>query len=466
MTSKYFFKVTILLWVLIFSTQHLFSQNSKEESWESLFNGKDLKGWKKLNGDADYKIEGNQIVGITKKGTPNTFLTTEKTYSDFILEFEILVDPEINSGVQIRSLSLPGYNNGRVHGYQVEVDPSSRAYSGGIYDEARRKWLYPLAENPKGRQAFKNGQWNSYHVEAIGNHIQTWINGVQCANLVDDMTAEGFICLQVHSIGDASQEGKFIKWRNIRIKTKDLKDSQWKTNPDIPEYNYMDNKLSENEIRKGWRLLWDGKSTTGWKGVKLDHFPEKGWEIRDGILIVKKGEGAESGNGGDIITMQKFSNFELIVDFKITEGANSGIKYFVDPELNKGEGSAIGLEFQILDDNKHPDAKLGVNGNRTLGSLYDLIPAENLSVPERNKDFKGIGEWNRAKIVVKDNQVEHWLNNELVVKYERGSQVYRALVANSKYKVWPNFGELPEGHILLQDHGDEVHFKNIKIREF
>ena len=132
------------------------------------------------------------------------------------------------------------------------------------------------------------------------------------------------------------------------------------------------------------------------------------------------------------------------------------IKYYVDCSLNKGEGSAIGCEYQILDDEKHPDAKLGVKGNRTLASLYDLIPAI------QNKPFKGVGTWNRARIVSKGNKIEHWLNGVLCVSYERNTQMWRALVAYSKYKNWPDFGEMEYGNILLQDHGDEVWYKNIK----
>ena len=150
----------------------------------------------------------------------------------------------------------------------------------------------------------------------------------------------------------------------------------------------------------------------------------------------------------------------------ITEGANSGIKYFVDAELNRGEGSAIGCEFQILDDNNHPDAKLGVKGNRTLGSLYDLISAENLSVLGRSKQFKGIGTWNNARILVNNGNVEHWLNNEKVVEYDRHSQMFKALVAYSKYSKWSGFGQWPQGHILLQDHGNTVHFRSIKIKKY
>ncbi|NDV67411.1 DUF1080 domain-containing protein [Dysgonomonas sp. 25] len=221
----------------------------------------------------------------------------------------------------------------------------------------------------------------------------------------------------------------------------------------------FDNRLTEQEIREGWSLLWDGKTTNGWRGAKLSTFPQKGWSIKDGVLKVHKSGGGESSNGGDIVTIQKYKNFILKVDFKITPGANSGIKYFVNSDLNKGEGSAIGCEFQILDDERHPDAKMGVKGNRTLASLYDLIPSE------RGGAFKFyFNDFNTAMVVVMGNKVEHWLNGVKVVEYERNTQMFNSLVAYSKYKNWPNFGNLTEGNILLQDHGDEVYFKNIKIK--
>jgi hypothetical protein len=231
----------------------------------------------------------------------------------------------------------------------------------------------------------------------------------------------------------------------------------WSEDAGAKEVTRLDNKLTEMEIAEGWQLLWDGETTEGWRGAKLQGFPEKGWVIENGILKVMKSNGGESTNGGDIVTVDKYRNFELKVDFRITHGANSGIKYFVDTELNKGEGSSIGCEFQILDDNNHPDAKLGVKGNRKLASLYDLIPAP------ADKGFRG-GFFNTAHIKVNGNHVEHWLNHVKVLEYDRNSQMWDALVNYSKYKVWPGFGNSEEGHILLQDHGDEVWFKNIKIK--
>ena len=434
--------------------------------WVKLFNGKNLKGWRVLNGTAEYQVKNGRIIGISKSNTPNTFLATEKEYDDFILEYEAKIDNALNSGVQIRSLSLPEYNNGRVHGYQVELDPSARAWTGGIYDEARRGWLYNLECNPVAKKAFKKNQFNKFRVEAIGNHIRVWLNGVPTVDLIDDMTTKGIIALQVHGIGNNLEKaGKTVEFRNIRILTKNLDKYKSPITNEIPQISYLKNKLTKREIDEGWQLLWDGKTTKGWRGARLENFPKTGWSIENGILTVHASGGAESAFGGDIVTEKQYGNFILEVDFKITKGANSGIKYFVDCNLNKGPGSAIGCEYQILDDKNHPDAKKGVKGNRTLGSLYDLITADaKFYAPNETTSKRVNSGWNRAKIISKNNHVEHYLNGIKILEYERGTQMWRALVAYSKYRDWPNFGELEKGNILLQDHGDKVSFKNIKIK--
>ena len=190
----------------------------RDTGWTSLVPPEDLAGWRRLGGTATYRVEGGEVIGTTVPNSPNTFLATERHYGDFVLEFEVLVDSLINSGVQIRSHSLPEYQNGRVHGYQVEIDPSDRAWSAGIYDEARRGWLFDLRGNPAARAAFDRDGWNHYRVEARGAHLRTWINGVLAADLIDDMTPSGFIALQVHSVGSSELVGREIRWRNIRIK--------------------------------------------------------------------------------------------------------------------------------------------------------------------------------------------------------------------------------------------------------
>ena len=427
--------------------------------WRPLFNGRTLEGWQPCNGTAPFTVEEGAIVGRTVVNSPNSFLCTTERFGDFILEYEVWVATNLNSGVQIRSTSDPAVMGGRVHGYQVEVDPSDRAWSGGIYDEARRGWLHTLESQPAAQKAFRMGEWNRFRVEAIGTSIRTWLNGVACASIVDDLTPAGIIALQVHSIGsDAKQAGEVIRFRNLRILTSNLQAGRTPDRGDTPQYNYIPNTITSREAREGWKLLWDGKTPAGWRGAKLDRFPAGGWTMHDGVLTIAESGGAESAAGGDIVTADEYGDFEVIVEYKITKGANSGIKYFVDTNLNKGEGSSIGCEFQILDDAVHPDAKAGVNGNRKNAGLYDLIPPQNIR-------FNGVGEWNRARILVRGRHVEHWLNGFKTVEYERGTQIWRALVDHSKYTVWPAFGEAPKGHILLQDHGNEVSFRSIKIRE-
>ncbi len=201
----------------------------EENDWKPLFNGKDLDGWVQRGGKAKYRVEDQQIVGASVPNTANSFLCTRRDYGDFILELEFKVDPKLNSGVQIRSqcfeedktVELNGkkinIKAGRVHGYQVEIDPLERAWSGGIYDEGRRGWLQNLKDNEAARKAFKPNEWNKFRIECHGDSIKTWINGVPAADLKDAVTPSGFIALQVHGVGK-SEEPREVRFRNLRIK--------------------------------------------------------------------------------------------------------------------------------------------------------------------------------------------------------------------------------------------------------
>jgi hypothetical protein len=186
--------------------------DQKDDGWVKLFDGKTLDGWKQLNGTATYVVDDGTILGTTKEGSPNSFLCTTKNYADFELRFEVLLDSRLNSGVQIRSESKADYQNGRVHGYQVEIAANGTA--GYIYDEARRgDWL---GKDREDKHQFKVDKWNEYRVVCHGDSIKTWVNGIPIADLKDSMTASGFIGLQVHSFGD--EKPAWVRWRNIRIK--------------------------------------------------------------------------------------------------------------------------------------------------------------------------------------------------------------------------------------------------------
>lgn len=449
-------RLSLLTLFIFLLTGFLTAQNG----WTPLWNGKDLSGWKVLGGKAVFEVKEGVIVGTTVANTRNTFLCTEKEYGDFILELDILVeDEEGNSGIQTRSHFDPAGNNGegKVYGRQCEVDPSWRRWTGGIYDEGRREWLYPMQLNASAQYAYKPGGFNHFRIECIGDEMRTWVNGIAAACLVDTLDRKGFIGLQVHSVSNPANAGKKVFFKNIRIKTTGLQPLPLPSG--IYVANFQPDKLTAYEKKDGWQLLSGEQAGKNWISARTKQYPVAGWDFRNGAITVLSSEGKEAANGGDIISREQYSAFDFSFEFKITPGANSGVKYFVT--LNEQtSGSAIGLEYQVLDDTLHPDAKLGREGNRTLASLYDLIKAD-----KQKRFLRPVGAWNFGRIVVWPNdKVEHYLNGVKVLEYIRGSKTYRELVAVSKYAVWKNFGEAEKGHILLQDHGNEVSYRSIKVR--
>jgi hypothetical protein len=421
-----------------------------------IFDGKTLKGWKQLGGAADYQVRNGVIVGSSRPGVPNSFLVTEKDYDDFALELDIRQDVgPTNSGVQFRSLSTPDFENGRVHGYQADVDPSPRQWSGHIYEEAQRGWFSTGELNPAAKPLYKFGEWNHYRIEAIGPRLRVWINGYPVSDVIDDAKKSGFIGLQVHSIENAEEAGRTTSWKRITVETKP------KPYPPMGIFirNNLPNNLHAEEKAQGWRLLWDGRTGQGWRSAKGEGFPVKGWSLANGELAV-----LARGGGGDIMTDEEFGAFELQMDFKVSAGANSGIFYLLTSPDDPVSHAPLGLEYQVLDDQLHPDAKQGKDGNRTLASLYDVLPRARLmtNVGIAPK----IGLWQHARIVSRaDGTVEHWLNGVKVLEFNRHSDDFKARVAASKFKDTPGFGTAKRGRILLQDHGDAVAYRSIKVRK-
>jgi hypothetical protein len=218
------------------------------------------------------------------------------------------------------------------------------------------------------------------------------------------------------------------------------------------------NTLTDQEKADGWILMFDGKTTTGWRGYNKPAFPDSGWTIEDGCLkVIGSGKGEAGGKGGDIIFDRKFVNFDLKLDWKISEGGNSGIFYLAQ-ELKDEPIWKSAPEMQVLDNAKHPDARLGKDGNRQAGSLYDLIPA----VPQNSKPA---GEWNSVEILVYQGTVVHFMNGEKVLEYHLGTPDWTAMIKASKFKDFKQFGKATEGLIGLQDHGNDVWYRNIRIKE-
>ncbi len=344
------------------------------EKWTPLFNGRDLAGWEQKNGTAKYSVEKGMIVGRSAEGSPNSFLCTRRSYGDFVLEFEVLVDPVLNSGVQIRSHTYGEdaevftlnatrlkrkWPAGRVHGYQVEISNQTSADSGGIYDEARRGWLHNISSDPAARVAFKDNQWNRYRVEARGVSIKTWINGVPCANLVDTADMEGFIGLQVH--GFKGPHPKEVRWRNLRIQ--DLGRHTWKPMP---------------ANLKAWERFGGGEWTQaegGFRGIQKSDSTERGF----------------------LLSTIDFDDFAVRLQYRAVKG-NSGF-FFRMKHPNLRIGGPLGYEVEV--DPTRDAGGLQEPGGR--GWIQHTGPVE-------KTDFYRSGEWNEMAVAAYGGRVAAWIN--------------------------------------------------------
>jgi hypothetical protein len=365
-------------------------------------------GWKKVGGGATYAFEDGQIIGRVGPGA-NTFLRTDRTYGDFLLKLDLKLDIPGNSGIQFRSHQQPSTDgNGRVYGYQCEVDPSSRAWSGGLYDEGRRGWLFPLEGHDEAQKAFKTEGWNRYTILARGPHLMTWVNGVPCADLLDAKDLEGFIALQVHQ-GKAGQ----IRWKDVRIK-----------------------ELGRSE----WKPLWDGKTLSGWGTIGGGE-----WTIADGAI--RGVSPASEARHGLLITDASYSDFAVRLKFQDKKG-NSGLYFRCEPG---GSAGVLGLQAEIVDT---PD---------DLGGLYETGGRGWLSRPskEETTPTKGAA---RKKAAAKKAETSRDPWTELAV-IALGNRVVVQVDGKTTAELRDDQGRR-SGRIALQLHGGQemdVRFKEIEI---
>ena len=378
--------------------------SAQADGWTSLFDGRTLDGWTQRNGTATYEVKDGAIVGTTVKGSPNSFLCSDRFYGDFELEFDVkLMDDRLNSGVQIRSHSFPTHNKARVHGYQVEI--STNGHAGFVYDEARRGWLSTDRDDPLRRAAFRSGEWNRYRVICLGPTIRTWVNGVQIANIVDSVSPSGFLGLQVHSVGGDPKWQ--VAWRNLRIR-----------------------ELGDGG---GFAPLFNGKDLTGWK---VNENP-KSVRVEKGALVVQ-GERAHVFYDGPVYH-HDFKNFELRALVMTRKNANSGIYFHT--KFQKDGWPARGYEVQV--NNSQGDW-------RRTGGLYAVDDVKEAPAQD--------DKWFLMEVRVVGKNVTVKVDGKVTVDYTEPDGVKRDQGFEGRL--------IDRGTFALQCHdpGSEVHYKDIAVR--
>ncbi|NHK26300.1 DUF1080 domain-containing protein [Parvularcula flava] len=360
----------------------------------SLFDGETLDGWEQTSGVASYHVEDGSIVGTTAVGWPNSFLVVDGKYGDFILTMETRSDGVVNSGVQFRSGFFEDPADGMV-GYQVDFDPSARRWSGGIYHEGVDIWRYSLIRNPDCIGAWHDTDWNDLRIQAIGDNIKTWVNGTPCVDMYDRSHAAGRIGLQVHGIVEEAEAGSITEWRNIRLISGDELEAAMSTAHEAPVEGWLANELSPGEIEQGWQLHWDGASTV----------EAGGWSVDDGKLVASAG-------AAPVEFSAQAGAQTISFDFGLMPQTSGEAVYRITAA--GGDASCEG-SFAL----RYEGEGVGETLPRTAwtGALTGDLPSENLSNDTRFRRIYDGDKMNRGRIVLRDGQVEHWLNGVQTVIY-------------------------------------------------
>jgi hypothetical protein len=421
--------------------QNTLSEAERAAGWRLLFDGKTAEGWRQYRGKGlpeNWQVVDGTLVLHHEPGKSSGDIVTADQFGSFELSLEWKIAPGGNSGVM----------------YHVTEEADAPWMTGPEYQ------LLDNAKHPDGRSRRTSaascyalyapvkdatrpvGEWNQTRIVVRGPHVEHWLNGDKVVTYelgsddwdkrvskskFKDMPRfgkepQGHIDLQDH--------GDDIAFRNIKIREREP------------------NTLTEAEKAEGWKLLFDGKSADGWRRYRGKGMPQN-WHVIDGTLALRHERGK---SGGDIVTTHEFASFDLSLEWKIASGGNSGVMYHVTEE--EDQPGLTGPEYQLLDNAKHPDGRSLLTSAASCYGLY--APVKDMTKP--------IGEWNLTRILVNGNHVEHWLNGVKVVTYELNSPDWKDRVAKSKFNAFPRFNHASRGYIDLQDHGDDIAFRNVRIR--
>jgi Domain of Unknown Function (DUF1080) len=397
------------------------TSTTQAQRFKKLFNGKDLTGWTN-NGTEKWYVDNGELVCESGPDKKYGYLSTNKSYKNFVLKLNFKLEANGNSGVFVRS-SIEGV---KISGWQVEVAPPDH-HTGGIYESYGRGWL--IKPNPLHEKYLNATDWNKMEIRCVGDQITSWLNGHKMVDLTDEKIGKGngFIALQIHDGG-----GIKVRWKNIRVK--ELPD-------EAPKSTAATKAVS----------LFDGKTFKGWHNFNQTG-EVKSWVIEDGALVCLGNAGI--GHSGDLVTDTDYENFELSWSWKITKGGNSGVMYHIIEDKKYKAPYETAPEYQLIDDVGYPGK---LEEWQKSGADYAM------NLPNEKKKLKPVGEWNTSKIIYNKGAVEHWLNGEKIIAFQRDAN-WETQKKTGKWKTYPDYAAKTKGRIGLQDHGNKAYFKDIVIK--